>query len=240
MLPIFGPVHLSILATVYGLGFLLAWQARRDAEWGWRVARALGAFLMVNELVWYGFKLHYEGARFPEGLPLQLCDLTLWLTVTATLLRKQLAFEFAYFAGLGGAAMAIITPDLWAPLLSYPTIYFFVAHGGIVIAMLLLIAGRLATLRRDSVWRSFGVLNIYIAAVGLFNAVFRTNYVYLCRKPTQASLLHFLGPWPVYILVGEVIALFLFWLLWLPFGRIATTNIASATRPTLSAARRAP
>jgi uncharacterized membrane protein YwaF len=47
--------------------------------------------------------------------------------------------------------------------------------------------------------------------------IYKTNYMYLCRKPEGASPLDYLGPWPWYIATGEVVALGLFALLWLPF-----------------------
>jgi hypothetical integral membrane protein (TIGR02206 family) len=182
-----------------------------------QISVSLGRFLAVNEIVWYTWRLHVEGFRFPEGLPLELCDLTLWLTVASTLTLRPAIFEFAWLAGLGGSLMAVLTPDLWAPPLSYPTIYFFLAHGGVIASLLFLVWSGLARPRPGCVWRTLCLLNAYAGVIGVFNAVFHTNYMYLCRKPSSASLLDLFGPWPFYLAAGETTAGIMFWLLWLPF-----------------------
>lgn len=59
--------------------------------------------------------------------------------------------------------------------------------------------------------RVFGLLNAYAAMIAIFNAIFGTNYMYLCRKPAGASLLEFLGRRPLYIGAAECVALLIFW-----------------------------
>ena len=225
---LFGPTHLCLLLVITLVCAVLSVLCRRGRVPARAVRLAIGWGLIVNELIWWIFRYSHEGLHL-WNLPFQLCDVTLWMSALACLTLNSRVVEFAYFGGLAGAGMALLTPDLWTPWPSYPAIYFFVAHGGIVLAVSVLVFGRIHPLRAGAVWRAFGMLLVLAAALGAVNAVAGTNFMYLCRKPKGESLLNWFGPWPNYLVAGGAAAFALFWLLWLPVR--PRTEAAKLPRP---------
>jgi hypothetical integral membrane protein (TIGR02206 family) len=214
---LFGPAHLLILASIPVAGLLLAAFQRIRPLCESSLRLGLGTVLLVNELAWYAYRLGWERVPLAEAAPLQLCDLALWLTVVTLFTLKYRIYEIAYFAALAGSSMAALTPDLHSPAWSYPTFYFFLAHGGTIAGVLYLTWSKRLWPQPGCLWRVLVEVNLFMAFAGAFNAVFGTNYMYLRAKPDGASLLNYMGPWPVYIAAGEVVALAIFTLLWLPF-----------------------
>lgn len=210
-----GPLHLSLLAVTGIVAFLLSLLCRRAVVPLRAVRRTLGALLALNEFIWWIWRYSREGIH-AGNLPLQLCDIGVWLAVGSALVDASLIFELAYFVGMTGAAMALLTPDLYSPWPTYPAVYFFLAHGGIVITIAVTIFGGRISFPQRAVWRSLGFLLLYAAVVGAFDRISGANYMYLMRKPASASPLNAMGPWPLYILSAVGLALVLFWLLWLP------------------------
>ena len=141
-----GPLHLLLLAAIALAAVLLTLLCRKRTAARRPVRLALGIGLAGNELIWWCYRYSHEGVHL-WNLPLQLCDVTLWTTCAACLTLAPLLIEFNYFAGLAGAALALLTPDLWRPWPQYPAIYFFVAHGGIVVGIAVLVFGCRAVLR---------------------------------------------------------------------------------------------
>jgi hypothetical integral membrane protein (TIGR02206 family) len=213
----FSTVHLLVLGAIpLGAAGLTALgkQSPRALMW---IRFALGFLIGINELIWYGYVLLRGWVVFPYGLPLDLCDLVLWLTVFTLFTLKPWSFDLIYYWGLIGTGMAVLTPDIGATFPSYISIKFLFAHGGVMMAILFLVWSKSTRPRKGSWWKALLWVDVYAFAVGAFNLVFHTNYFYLCQKPASGSLLDYLGPWPWYLIGGEGVAFVLFLALWLPF-----------------------
>ena len=213
----FGLAHLAILAAVPAAALLLARLVRARPGRERSVRWAFAAALLVNQVAYVAFAAGRGWIDPPRGLPLELCDVALWLAVAALLGARAWAGEALWFFALAGTTQALVTPDLGAPFPSYPTVKFFLGHGGTVAAALFLaFAGRLRP-RRGAWWRALLGVNAYAAALLAFNLAAGTNYMYLRAKPAAPSLLDALGPWPWYLVACEGIAAAAFFALELPF-----------------------
>ena len=68
-----------------------------------------------------------------------------------------------------------------------------------------------------SVVKSILALQVYVVVMMMLNYILDANYFYLNEKPKSASLLDYFGEWPYYILVGQLIIIPLFLIIYLPF-----------------------
>jgi hypothetical integral membrane protein (TIGR02206 family) len=93
-----------------------------------------------------------------------------------------------------------------------------VTHGGVIVAALLLVAGRGIAPRRGAVWRAFAATLAVAVAAAAGSIATGGNYMFLRRKPS-GSLLDLMGPWPWYIAAAALLALAMFAVLALPFRR---------------------
>ena len=152
-------------------------------------------------------------------LPLELCDAALVLSVLALLRPRQTPAEIVYFWGGSGTVLAMLTPELSWGFPRWEFVVFFGLHGLVLAAALVLVFGLGLQPRPTAAWRTLGITAAWAAFVGVVNLLLGTNYMYLRHKPSVATPLDWMGPWPVYIGVCGFVALALFHALALPFRR---------------------
>lgn len=211
------PLHLGIIAVIPAIAAVLACIAHRFPSSVLVTRIALAAILGADGLIWYAYRYYAQGVRFPEILPLELCDASFWITVAALLTLEEHVFDLAYYWGLAGSGMAVLTPYLRAPLHTFQSFQYFIGHALLIIGVLYLIWSRQSRPRARSWWYALWALNLYGALVAVVDFLAGTNFMYLREKPASASLFDVLGPWPWYILGADLVALVLFLLMQLPF-----------------------
>lgn len=185
---------------------------------------------MVTMQVYYAV----EPGHFNLGtsLPLELCDLAEYAAVVALWTKSPRATAFTYYVALTLSVQAIVTPSLGQTFPSPRFFGFWTLHFLVVWAAVYLTWG----LGFRPTWPlyRFACLATLVWAVAAYplNAALDTDFGYLNRKPSSASLLDLLGPWPWYVLASAAILLAGWALvLTLPWTLIARPRGGEATGP---------
>lgn len=203
----FGASHLtvlalSLLATTALIGF--GRRRRQSRVHGW-LPRALGVVIVVGEITFCLFPVWLGTFRADWALPLQLCDLTAFITGFGLICGSAFGVEVGFFLGLSATLLTTITPDLAHDFPHIEFFCFFATHALVSVAVAYVTIG---LDRRPRVWSGLKVLS-FVNAVGIavagINVWLGSNYFYICRKPPVASPLDWMGPWPWYVAVLDVV-----------------------------------
>jgi hypothetical integral membrane protein (TIGR02206 family) len=228
---LFGPDHLGALAAVALVGLGLVFLVRRDplARPATAVRFALAAALVVVTAATVAAWARQGRLELLDLLPLHLCDLLILVAVYALATLRPLACELLYFWAGAGTALALVAPDVRVGFPHPAFLSFFALHGLVVAAAAVVVFGFGIHPRPEAWWRVLLLTNAYAAAVGVVDWALGANFLFLCRKPAAATLLDWLGPWPVYLATADGLAALLFLVLGLPFR--ASARLARSTPP---------
>lgn len=226
---LFGVAHVAALLTTMGLcvGLSVALRRRPRAKLELGVRLGLAGLLVLATTMHVLWVIDNRGATVWEFIPLHLCDLSIFLALYALLSKQRLAAELLYFWTCSGTFLAMVLPAIDRGFPSLRFFIYFALHGGVVVTSVVLVYGMGLTPDKRSPPRAFGLTLIYMAAVAVVDFATGQNYLFLAHKPPQETLLDYMGPWPVYILVALTIGLGLFYVLNWPFRNVEP---ASETR----------
>jgi hypothetical integral membrane protein (TIGR02206 family) len=134
-----------------------------------------------------------------DSLPLQICDLAWVVVAWALLTGHPTATALTYYWGLTLGVQALVQPTLTSP---FPHVEFFAFWG----KHLLIVWGAVfltLALRHGPDWRAYRVAvawtTVWLVVVLCLNGVLGTDYGYVNGKPSEATVLDLLGPWPLYV-----------------------------------------
>jgi len=237
----YGASHLGVvLVMLVGIAVLVVVGRRlRHRDPADRLGKLLALAILATTLPLQVLYFTPDYWNPQKTLPIQLCDLASLVSAYALWTHRWWAAGLTYYWGLFLTTQAIVTPDLDSGFPDPIFLLFWGMHIGTVWAASYLAWGR--GVAPD--WRAFrfAVAATAIWAVSVFclNRALDTNYGFLNAKPSAASILDLLGPWPWYVL-AEIAIIVAIWALatwpWVR-GRSARTGPTRRT-PRGPAARR--
>ncbi|WP_336825078.1 TIGR02206 family membrane protein [Sporosarcina sp. USHLN248] len=219
---------LFFIAVVIAL-FIGRNQLRQYGEKLKYAERTAACILLLLELLYHLWMAVTGRWSLADSLPLELCSISLLVAIVLLWSGNRHVIDFVLFAGIGGAVQALLTPVLDIDFPHFRFFHFFLTHIGIILTGLYFVwvKGYVPTLK--GVFKAFLLLNALVPLIFIINLVVDGNYMFLREKPYSGSLLDYLGPYPLYIVSLEVVAIltFLFIYLLLRIGESAERKRSS-------------
>ena len=218
---LFGTVHLITIAVVIITSIILPIFYKNKSDHQISMMKKIIAGVIAAHVIISPYKDLYLLANpydWRETIPLHMCDLSEIFLIWFLLGGPRILYICAFFWGLGGATMAILTPDISHHDLDY--IFFMVGHGMIVVGIMY----ATVTLGNRPYAKDIATVAL-ITALVLLPIVYvinlllgePANFWYLMSKPAGASLMDMFPEPPYHLLVTTPIAIALFYLIYLPY-----------------------
>jgi hypothetical integral membrane protein (TIGR02206 family) len=208
----FSGQHYLILVLFLVGAFLIVWLGRRQRGTPGEdlTRRVLTVGVLVAAVPVQIYQFVPSDWDLGTSLPLALCDLA-WMTAAYALwTRSWWSTALTYYWGLTLSTQGLITPSLGQTFPDPRYFGFWSLHFLVVWSALYLTFG--IGIRPS--WRGYRVTvaatAVWAAVVYTFNEIADTNYGYLNHKPSSASILDVLGPWPLYVL-AEIVIVVVLW-----------------------------
>lgn len=215
----FGNQHFIALLffLIFGIA-LIKWARKFNTNKKFRIAHYFALSLSLTVVVWTFIKIYLNGFDIKQDLPFHLCNIIALVLPIFTITRKKLFFEIIFFWILCGTSHSIITPDLVNGFPNFVFFKYWYVHAGLIIFVFygVFVLNIKPTIK--SIFKSFIALQIYILLMFIVNYYAKSNYFYTNYKPLGGSALDYLGDYPYYIFVVEIIMIPYFFLMYLPFS----------------------
>jgi len=206
-----------LIAVIFALCLIVFSNRKLNKQQQITVFKSLGVFVSLTVLIFHLHAYYKGGYNIVTDLPLYLCSFMALFIFIFTHSRKYWLYEILLFWIIAGTSQAVITPDVSNGFPNFAYLRYWIAHLGLLV--IIFYATFVLNMRPKfkSVFKSFLALQLYMLLMFGINYALGGNYSYLNEKPKSASLLDYLGDWPMYLLVVELIILPYFLIIYLPF-----------------------
>jgi len=221
---LFGSQHIGALSTVIAVSVAtpIVLRTANNIEVKKFVSMVLAILLILHELIKPFYRYYLFGHELLLVFPIHICHLAAISMGLFLILKKEFLFEIAYFWGLSGNLLAMVTPDMKYGFPNLEFIMFYFGHG----LLLLTILFACVCLRTNLRWSS--ILRVFIATILILPAMYGlnialesyqpdVNYWYLMITPGPDTILSLFPEPPWHIPYVAVTALLIFIVSFIPY-----------------------
>ena len=218
---LFGTTHIVTIIVITLVSIFLPLIYKTKSEYQKSIMTKAIAFVIFCHVIISPYKDLYlldNPYNWREVLPFHMCDLSEIFLIFFLLGGPSILYKCAFFWGLAGATMAIITPDIEFLDLDYA--FFMIGHGMIIIGILYAtVALNNRPYAKDIVTVSLITALILLPITYLINYILGepANFWYLMQKPAGASLMDAFPEPPYHLLVITPLAILMFCLVYIPY-----------------------
>ena len=215
---LFGLQHLLTLSIAALVIFTTCFYFRdknNDTKYtaGIAIAVLLVVQVIIGMLNTFSFDLNWQ-----EVFPLHMCDLSALAIAYYLWKREKVFFNCAFFWGIGGATMALLTPDVD---FAYPNAVFFpffYIHSLILLGVFFSVIALNQRPYLNDVHKVIGISLVLMIFIYLANYLLGdgANFWYLNDKPGNATIMNLFPDPPYHILVTIPVAIALFYIIYMP------------------------
>ncbi|NDD49657.1 MAG: TIGR02206 family membrane protein [Alphaproteobacteria bacterium] len=196
---LFGNIHIMTMLVILAIAIFLPLIYKSKSETQKSVMTKMIAYIVIAHVVISPYKdlfILENPYNWREVLPFHMCDLSEIFLAWFLLGGPKILYKCAFFWGIGGATMAIITPDISYHDLDYA--FFMIGHGMIVVGIMY------ATVALNNRPYAKDILTVSLIT-------------YLMAKPAGASLMDAFPEPPYHLLVLTPLALATFVIIYTPY-----------------------
>ena len=172
--------------------------------------------LLVNQVMDF-YREGFVSGRWQDGLPLHLCDFSTIAIILYFLTQKRDFFVFAFFFGIAGGGMSILTPDT---VYGFPYIGYIQSQIGHTMILMGVTYAMIIDNQRpylNDIPKVFMYATILLLFTYFMNYLLGTNYWFLVEKPVGNNITTLMRPEPFHIIDLYIVALLVCYSMYLPF-----------------------
>ena len=172
--------------------------------------------LLVNQ----SMDFYREGIlsnRWEEGLPLHLCDFSTMAIILYFFTQKRDFFIFAFFFGIAGGGMSILTPDT---IYGFPYVGYIQSQIGHTMILMGVTYAMIIDKHRpylSDVSKALFYASLLLIFTYFMNYLLDTNYWFLSEKPIGNNITLLMRSEPFHIIDLYIAAIIICYMMYLPY-----------------------